>query len=156
LSWTQFREKDLQTAILREIEAFVPEQSYSGLLHKFRGSANVLSLAALLFPDDLPADLPVACRPVRSHLDSVLGTGICLELFEADGASRVHVPNATPDAFEHPCFLGDLSKLLVGDGVLDDQLGLAVDVENKGFTRLFHRHQTKPGPLALLVDFEGG
>jgi hypothetical protein len=62
LSWTQFCEKDLETTILREIAICILEQLCSRLLHKFPRSVNVLSLAPLLFLDDPPADLSVACR----------------------------------------------------------------------------------------------
>ena len=65
-----------------------------------------------------------------SRLDSVLGADVFLEFIEADGAAGVHVVDALANAFEHFGFLGDLAKLLVGGGVLDDQLGLAVDGED--------------------------
>ena len=68
----------------------------------------------------------------------MLGAGVLLEFVEADGAARVHVREALADALEHPGLLGRLAEPLVGGGVLDDQLGLAVDGQDDRLAGLLH------------------
>jgi hypothetical protein len=53
----------------------------------------------------------------------VLGAGASLEFAEAACAIRVHVL----DALQDPGFFGHLAKFLIDGGLLNDQLGLAVD-----------------------------
>ena len=73
----------------------------------------------------------------RSRIDSVLGAAVCLEVVEAHGAACIHVFNALADTFQHPGLLGDLTELLVSNGILDDELGLTVDGQDDGFAGLF-------------------
>jgi hypothetical protein len=73
----------------------------------------------------------------------MLGAGVSFEFVEAYGAARVHILDALADSFEHSGVLGNLAKLLVGGGILDNQLGLAVDGEDDRLA----------GPLQLLNKF---
>ena len=50
----------------------------------------------------------------------MLGAGVLLKFVEADGAACVHILNALANAVEHAGFFGNLAKLLVGGGALDD------------------------------------
>jgi hypothetical protein len=57
----------------------------------------------------------------------MLGAGVLFKLVKANSAAGVHVLDALADTLEHAGLLGDLAKPLVRSGILDDQLGLAVD-----------------------------
>jgi hypothetical protein len=88
-----------------------------------------------------------------SRLNPVLGAGVFLEFIEAYGAACVHVRDALADAIEHPGLLGWLAKLLIGGGVLHDQLGFAVDDEDNGITRLFQLRIARSPSSSFVSPF---